>query len=80
MLLGIGVMLNFEIHQMDIKSTFLHDELKEGMYMVQIESYKELDRRYFVCRHQKAIYELRQMFQVWNERIDGAKGLQTMQI
>jgi hypothetical protein len=34
MLSGIGVMLNFEIHQMDVKSTFLHDEVKEGIYMV----------------------------------------------
>jgi hypothetical protein len=55
MLLGIEVMLKFEIHQMDVKSTFLHNELKEGIYMVQIESYKDLDKRYFVCKHQKAI-------------------------
>jgi hypothetical protein len=62
-------MLDFGIHQMDVKSTFLHDEVKEGIYMVWIESYEELDRKYFVCKHQKVIYELRQTFQVWNERI-----------
>jgi len=55
---------------MDVKSTFLHDELKEGIHMVQIESYKEHDRRYFICKHQKAIYELRQTFQMHNERIN----------
>jgi hypothetical protein len=71
MLLEIGVMFNFEIHQMDVKSTFLHNELKEGVYMVQLERYNEIDRRYFVCKHQKAIYELKQTSQIWNERIDG---------
>jgi hypothetical protein len=51
-------MLNFEIHQMDVKSTFLHDELKEGIYMVQLERYKELDRRYFICKHQRPYINL----------------------
>jgi hypothetical protein len=56
---------------MDVKSTFIHDELKESVYMVQLKRYKEIDRRYFVCKHQKAIYELKQTSQMWNERIDG---------
>jgi hypothetical protein len=35
MLLGIIVMLDLEIHWMDVKTTFLHYELKEDVYMVQ---------------------------------------------
>jgi hypothetical protein len=42
-LLGIGVMLDFEIHQMVVKSTFLHCGLKECFYMVQSKMYKEHD-------------------------------------
>jgi hypothetical protein len=33
-LLGIRVMLDFEIHQMVVRSTFLHCGLKECFYMV----------------------------------------------
>jgi hypothetical protein len=57
-LLGIRVMLDFEIHQMVVKSTFFHCGLKECFYMVQLERYKEHDQRYFVYKLQKAIYGL----------------------
>jgi hypothetical protein len=58
-LLGIGVMLDFEIHQMVVKSAFLHCGLKECSYMVQSERYKKHDQRDFVYKLQKAIYEFK---------------------
>jgi hypothetical protein len=38
-LLGIGVMTNFRIHQMDEKSTFFHGEFKDND-MVQPYGYE----------------------------------------
>ena len=39
MLLIIVVQFDLELEQMDIKTTFLHDELEENIYMKQPESY-----------------------------------------
>jgi hypothetical protein len=39
-LLGIGVMKDFKIYQMDVKSAFLHGKLKENDYMVQPNGYE----------------------------------------
>jgi hypothetical protein len=52
-------MLDFEIHQMVVKSAFLHCGLKECSYMVQSERYKKHDQRDFVYKLQKAIYEFK---------------------
>jgi hypothetical protein len=42
-LLGIGVMMDFKIHQMDEKSTFFHGEFKEIVYMVQPYGYEQFN-------------------------------------
>ena len=40
-ILHIGAAMDWDIHQMDIKTAFLHDDLKEEIYMEQPEGGKE---------------------------------------
>ena len=39
LLIAIAVLNNLEIHQMDVKITFLNDELEEKIYMKQPEGF-----------------------------------------
>ena len=41
MVLAMVVQFNWEIEQMDVKTTFLHGELDETIYMRQPEGYEE---------------------------------------
>ena len=38
--LGLGASLNLEIEQMNVKTTFLHGDLKEDIYMEQLKALK----------------------------------------
>jgi len=39
MFLALETYKNFEIHQMDVKSTFLNDKLKEEVYIQQLDRF-----------------------------------------
>ena len=39
MLIAIAALYNLEIHQMDVKTTFLNGELNEKIYMEQPEGF-----------------------------------------
>jgi hypothetical protein len=59
MLFGIGAMMNFEIHQMDVKTTFLHGELKESVYIIEPKGYEEPNFKELVYKLQITIYGLK---------------------
>jgi len=59
-LLRIGVMKDFKIHQMDVKSTFLHGKLKENVYMLQPDGYEQTNQKKFVYKSEKTICKLKQ--------------------
>ena len=49
------------VHQMDVKSTFLNDELDEKIYMKLLNEFKNSEEdENVVCRLLKFIYELKQ--------------------
>ena len=49
----------WEVHQMDVKSAFLHGDLKEEIYMEQPPGYVQNDS-ILVCRLKKYLYGLEQ--------------------
>jgi transposase InsO family protein len=71
-ILHIGAAMDWEIHQMDIKTAFLHGELKEEVYMEQPEGRIEKGKETYVCRLNKTLYGLVQSPRMWNARLNKA--------
>ena len=60
MLIAIAALNNMEIHQMDVKTTFLNGELDEEVYMDQPEGYVVKCQEHKVCKLVKQLYGLKQ--------------------
>ena len=60
MLIDIAALHNLEIHQMDLKTTFLNGELDEEIYMEQPEGFIVPGNESKVCRLVKSLYGLKQ--------------------
>jgi len=60
----------WNLHQMDVKTAFLHGSIKEEVYVEQPEGFEIYDRKYHVCRLKKALYGLKQAPGAWYERIN----------
>ena len=61
---------DLELHQMDVKTTFLNGHLHEEVYMQQPEGFKENGKEHLVCRLKKSIYGLKQASQQWYLKFD----------
>jgi hypothetical protein len=60
---------DWEVHQMDVKSTFLHGDLQEEIYMEQPPCYIHNDSN-LVCRLKKSFYGLKQAPRAWYAKMD----------
>ena len=56
MLIAIAAIHNLEIHQMDVKATFLNGGLDEEIYMEQPEGFIVPGQEKKVCRLVKSLY------------------------
>jgi hypothetical protein len=59
----------WELHQMDSKSTFLHGDLQEKIYMEQPPCYVHNDSS-LVCHLKKSLYCLKQDPRVWYAKME----------
>ncbi|GJR62367.1 retrovirus-related pol polyprotein from transposon TNT 1-94 [Tanacetum coccineum] len=60
---------NMTIYQMDVKTTFLNDELKEEVYVSQPEGFVDQDNPSHVYKLQKALYGLKQAPRAWYDML-----------
>ena len=51
----------WNLHHLDIKSAFLNDEIKEEIYVAQIEGFIKKGKEYYVLTLKKALYGLKQV-------------------
>ena len=58
-----------EIHQMDVKTTFLNGVIEEEVYIEQPGGFETHEKRN-VCRLKKSLYGLKQAPRAWYGRID----------
>jgi hypothetical protein len=56
---------------MDVKTTFLNDEIEEEVYIEQPEGFVIHNEKSHVCRLKKALYGLKQALCAWYEKMDG---------
>ena len=56
---------DFDLHQMDMKATFLNGDLEEEVYMKQPEGFSSSEGEHLVCKLKKFIYRLKQASRQW---------------
>jgi uncharacterized metal-binding protein len=60
-LLALSSVYNLYVHQIDVKTTFLNEELDEEVYMDQLEGFALLGNEHKVCKLIKSLYGLKQI-------------------
>eukprot|EP00253_Pinus_taeda_P014859 PITA_14859 len=61
----------WEIHQMDVKTTFLNGVIEEEVYVEHPIGFETHEKKSHVCTLKKALYGLKQTPRAWYGRIDG---------
>ena len=69
-LLSLVAQKNQELEQLDVKTTFLHGDLEEHIFMAQLEGYKETGKEDMVCLLRKSLYGLKQSPRQWHKKVD----------
>ncbi|GJU27872.1 retrovirus-related pol polyprotein from transposon TNT 1-94 [Tanacetum coccineum] len=70
MILAIFALRNLEVHQMDVKTAFLNEDLEEEIYMNQPEGFIAPRQEGKVYRLVKSLYGLKQAPKQWHQKFD----------
>ena len=70
LLLSVAAAFDFEVEQMDVKTTFLHGDLEEEIYMKQPEGFAVKGKKELVCKLKKSLYGLKQSPRMWYQKFD----------
>ena len=68
LVLAIAASKQWEVHHMDVKSSFLHGDLKEDIYMKQPKGF--IDDPSLFCRLRKSLYGFKQAPREWYSNMD----------
>ena len=68
--LGLAASLDLEIEQFDVKTTFLHDDSEEEIYIEQPEGFSVKSKEELVCKLKKTLYGLKQAPRQWYKKFD----------
>ena len=64
-ILALVAYLDLELQKMDVKMTFLNDNLEDEVYMKQLEGFSPREGEHLVCKLKKSIYGLKQASHQW---------------
>ena len=70
LLLYVAASFDFEVEQMDVKTTFLHRDLEEEIYMKQHEGFAVKGKKELVCKLKKSLYGLKQSPRMRYQKFD----------
>ena len=70
LLLALVAQFNWELEQMDIKTTFLHGELEKELYMQQLEGFEDKKGKNIVRKLEMSLYGRKQSPRQWNRIFD----------
>ena len=68
LVLAIAASKHWEVHHMDVKSTFLHGDLHEDIYMEQLEGY--ISDPSLACKLKKSLYRFKHAPREWYSKMD----------
>lgn len=69
-LLTIVAAFDLEVEQMDVKTTFLHGDLEEEIYMKQPQGFVVKGKKELVCKLKKSLYGMKQPPRMWYQKFD----------
>lgn len=69
-LMVLVAQLNLELAQFDVKTTFLHGDVEEKIYITQPEDFKIAGKKDWVCKLNKSLYRLKQSSRQWYGQFD----------
>lgn len=70
LLVSLAAANGWEVHHLDVKTAFLHGELKETVYVLQPEGFEKKGSEGKVYKLNKALYGLRQAPRAWNHKLN----------
>ena len=70
MLIALAIKCHWKLHLLDVKSAFLNGELKEVVYLSQLEEFVKSGEEHLVCKLKKTLYGLKHAPRSWYEKID----------
>ncbi|KAD2804715.1 hypothetical protein E3N88_38092 [Mikania micrantha] len=70
LLLAIAAQQGWFVHHLDVKTAFLHGELKEQVFVSQPEGFERKGAEGKVYKLSKALYGLKQAPRAWNMKLD----------
>ena len=68
LILSVAAAFDFEVEQMDVKTTFLHGDLEEEIYMNRPEGFAV--KKELVCRLKKSLYGFKKSPRMWYQKFD----------
>jgi hypothetical protein len=68
--MSLATTFDLEIEQMDVKTTFLHGDLEEEIYMKQPEGFIVKGKQELVCKLKRSLYGLKQLPRMWYQKFD----------
>lgn len=64
-MMALVVHFDLELHQMDVRTTFINDDLEKEMYMKQPGGFVSKGQSHLVCKINKSMYGLKQSSRQW---------------
>lgn len=69
-IIALAASNNWQVHHLDVKTAFLHGDLKENVYVSQPKGYIVEGSEEKVYKLKKALYGLKQAPRAWNEKLN----------
>ena len=69
-ILSIAANMDLEVEQMDVKTTFLHGDLEEEIYMQKLEGLVKKGKENLVCWLRKSLYGLKWAPRQWYQKFE----------
>ena len=70
LVLGMVIVENLHLEQLDVKTIFLHGNLEEDIYMIQLEEFIVQGQENLVYKLRKSLYGLKQARRQWYKKFD----------
>jgi hypothetical protein len=69
-IISLATSMGWNLHQMDVKTTFLNEAIEEEVYIEQPQGFEVHSRDNHVCKLKKSLYGLKQAPRAWYARIE----------